>query len=226
MEEISNKTLAVLLVMALAISLVGTLISLDRIGRMGVTGAATSGTGAVNLTVSITAAITLINNTVFWGSGYVNGTTITSNCSLDTSTLVPERGRASTGGLGGGGCVDFSGNIDGIVLENSGNTDLIVYFNSTQNASGFLYNVTDSIIKPKFMWKVANGKPGACKGTLGPTAWVEMNNTNQTPLVTICTQLDWGDTSDRLNISFNITFHRNISAGEHNTSLSISAAAV
>ncbi len=231
MEQISNKTLAILLVMAIVISLTGTVISLNKIGRIRIanpeaTGAATTGTGAVNLTISMTAAITLVNNTVFWGSGYVNGTTITSNCSLDTSTLVPERGRASTGGLGGGGCVDFSGNIDGIVLENSGNTDLIVYFNSSRNATEFLNNATDSEVKPKFMWKIANGEPGACKGILGPTAWVEMNNTNQTPLATICTQLDSGDSSDRLNISFNITFHRNISAGEHNTTLTIAAAAV
>ena len=60
MKEVSNLTLALVVVSAILISVVGTLMSLNKLDQLGgITGMAVSGTGVANLTVSSAAAITL-----------------------------------------------------------------------------------------------------------------------------------------------------------------------
>lgn len=88
-KEISNKSLASLLVIAIAVSVLGTLISLDKIsGLHGITGATTdTKTGGVNVTISSATAVNFSGYAgMNFGTGYVNsGSTKCSLSSLGNS---------------------------------------------------------------------------------------------------------------------------------------------
>jgi hypothetical protein len=75
MNEISNKTLAILLIVAMAVTLFTSLYTLNIIsaGKPLSTGRATTGTGEVNLTIESAKSIVLRGlTTIDFGSGYVN----------------------------------------------------------------------------------------------------------------------------------------------------------
>ena len=73
MKEISNKTLTILLIVAIAVALGGTFTSLSMLSRIKapVTGLATSGTGKVNLSITSATSIVVSGNIDF-GSGYMS----------------------------------------------------------------------------------------------------------------------------------------------------------
>jgi len=78
MDDISNRTLAILLVTAIVVSLSLTLGVLNKL-ETGTVGRATTDTGQVNLTVESTLSIILRGSSVIdFGSGYVNESD--SNC--------------------------------------------------------------------------------------------------------------------------------------------------
>ena len=74
-DEISNKTLVMLLVAAIVVSLGGTLISLNKLSGLGsgVYGFATSQTGTANLTIESEVAIYANDGLINFGLGVVNG---------------------------------------------------------------------------------------------------------------------------------------------------------
>ncbi len=76
MDDISNRTLAILLVTAIVVSLGATVFTLNNLGRYGVpTGRASDDYGKVNLTVESTISIILREGTLIdFGVGYVNST--------------------------------------------------------------------------------------------------------------------------------------------------------
>jgi hypothetical protein len=75
-EEISNRTLAILLIIAIAISLGGTIVSLNRLAQVRVpviTGfASDQGTATVNITSQ--ASLIFAVNSIDFGNGWVNST--------------------------------------------------------------------------------------------------------------------------------------------------------
>ena len=90
-KEISNKTILTLLLAVAAVSLFGTLFSIQKLGS--ITGAQISNdtdeSGTTSITIQGTAKITLRISTVDFGTGQINDTTgatdyctITSNVSL------------------------------------------------------------------------------------------------------------------------------------------------
>jgi len=69
--EINNKSLVILLIAAMVVSLGGTFISLSRLGRIGapyVTGRAESGTGEVKIEIASVLSIVLVDSFVDYGS--------------------------------------------------------------------------------------------------------------------------------------------------------------
>jgi hypothetical protein len=72
MKEISNSTLAMLVVLAITVSVFSTLVSLNRLnvlgGGVGLTGFATTDIGIANVTVSATASINLTDRSVDLGT--------------------------------------------------------------------------------------------------------------------------------------------------------------
>ena len=95
-DEISNKTLAFLLVVAIAISLGGTFVSMNRLNTLmnlpGVTGFATANsTGTANVTITASASIRFAVNNLDFGIGAVNSSAGNTVCSLASGSVAAER---------------------------------------------------------------------------------------------------------------------------------------
>ena len=122
MSEISNKSLATLLVAAIVVSLAGTLISLNKIGSSspvisiseGLAGRATT-TGTASIEITQTIEVNASRNTVNFGTGVVMSQY--SNCTL-TSNQDNATNLCST--------FDAPGTNNGFILENTGNTRINV----------------------------------------------------------------------------------------------------
>ena len=119
-KDISNKTLATLLIVAIAVSVVGTFIATSK--PVYITGMATEGTGTVDVTITGLAAITTTDNIDF-GSGYVYPNNITAR--LESNATSATNG-------------SWSYAWQNITIENIGNQKLNVTFNASSNASSWL----------------------------------------------------------------------------------------
>jgi hypothetical protein len=190
---VSNKNLALLLVITIVISLGGTLISLNKINQYEITGLAT---GMVNVSISSAAACNIDTNVSF-GSGSPTSTLILSTWN-DTGGTV----------MGFNNCSDStpSACFKGMQINNTGNTYIMVNFSSNVNASGLL---GDSSNFSSFLYNISNGThkgnqaPG-CNGgsaTLG-TGWTYINSSNTS---IVCSNLSYINGGDIVSIGFNIT---------------------
>lgn len=115
MQQISNKTLTFLLLVAIVVSIAGTIISINRINQLIlqapiITGMATpTGTGQVNVTIASTTSITATDPAIQFGScspPITYGCNVSSNYTTDATF----------------GCTCAGGsNPDNITIKNDGN---------------------------------------------------------------------------------------------------------
>jgi len=169
--DISNKTLAVLLVAVMFVSLGGTLISLERMGKAGIaiTGRATdTDTGVAQLELTSVTELTNHVPAINWGSGYVDSAY--TNCTMD-----------SEGNLGSG-CVSFTSQSNGFLLENTGNTNLSVNYTSDKDATTFIGG-TNSKFQLKVNENSVEGQSGenstqdtvaSCGGAWTPATYTDI----------------------------------------------------
>ena len=68
MKEMSNSTLALMVVAAILVSIIGSFISLTKLSEIGATGYASSGTGLANLSVPSTVDITVVDQLIELGT--------------------------------------------------------------------------------------------------------------------------------------------------------------
>jgi len=202
-NEISNKTLAVLLVGAIFVSLFGTFISLSKLDRIsapaglgGITGLATG-----NVTLDVTGLSSFTVTDVNFGSLQPNITaqvitTNTSNTNIGGSPNNCSDHNAAT-----------ANNCAGILITNDGNDVLNLSFVTTSNASNFIGGTN-----PSFQFMVRNhnhttGESG-CSGTVDNTVWTEIvADTNYD----ICntsgagTGFNYSAFNDKMVLEFNLT---------------------
>ncbi len=128
MGEVSNKTLATLLIAAIVVSLVGTLISLNKVNNlMSITGMATSDkdSGEVNVTINASAGI-LVRTNIDFGTGQIPE---------DQINLSTESNNADTGGFWN--CLT-NPLCMGMEIENVGNVPVTLDVSFEENAVTFL----------------------------------------------------------------------------------------
>jgi len=211
--KVSNKTLSLLLIIILAITILGTFSSLNRIaGFEALTGAwgnATVTYGSVNLTISQSLSINFTNDHVNFGSGYV--ATNATACYLETSTINY-------------GCMDFtSGDIvRPLLLENQGNANVKLNF-SNVNYSTSLIGGTN----PGYAWMWNDPENDASQVTCIRTAvenktnstidediWLNISAAGELYNVSsmLCNPFNATDTNDVINISFKILVPSNAPA--------------
>lgn len=148
MVHISNKTIAVLLVIALAITISGTFVSVNKlVGLRGydfLTGAAVNTTtGSSSITVRSITQITNRVSTIAFGTGYVNDTC--NYCYIDSGNgTAPGNGSC---------CVSFNNVTGGFFIENTGNFNVTLNFTCTGscNSSSFVNGT-----KPWFQFRMTN----------------------------------------------------------------------
>ncbi len=188
-DEISNKTLAILLVAAIAISLGGTFFSLNRLALLtrapGTTGYITNPTGTAKVNVTATGSLRFSLPSLDFGIGYVNTTNSNQYCSMASGN----DGAGYKDGVHK--CVDFNAanTFNSLEIENDGNRNLTLTLNSNKAASTFIGGSS-----PGFMFYTTNNDTSACPDP-EPDVWSDVNTTE----MNICqgTGLDFLDTSDQ-----------------------------
>ena len=158
MKQLSNKYIVGLLAIALMISVIGTIINVNRLGGLQggspLTGAAID-TGSGTSTITIAASTSLDNQVlnIAFGSGFVNGSC--TECVMDS-----DGNQNQTGGC----CRDFVTVSSGFLLENTGNVNLSVNFSCTGscNASNFIGGTN-----PRFLIRVSSNSVEGQSGEAG-----------------------------------------------------------
>ena len=198
MEE--HKVLTGMLLVALVVSVVGTVVTVDRLGSLNsisggaLTGAA-SGTGELNITTDVT--ITLIDSSIDFGSGQVDS-------SASHAVLDSELGAVTAGSWANG--TDF------IVIRNDGNYGANITVQSNrqagnhssisficQNDVGGCGGPGYPVAATQFKFESFNGEAGSCVG-LAPATDFESAETNYD----FCNCLKPGDNNDEAKLSLTI----------------------
>lgn len=183
--DLSNKFLAWLLVIAILITLIGTIYSVNRINRLSsITGYGIQ--GYVNVSITQWVMLNITQPDCNFGSGYVTPP-------YAYAILHP--------GASGGGCGEpdtknnwtntTAYNPDCMVVRNDGNVKIKVDVSSGKNATIFIGG-TDPEYK---VWSL-NKEDGACESGAVSFPGIEMNASNKT----ICSSLKPGDANDELYV--------------------------
>ena len=159
--EISNKTLAILLVIAIVLAVGGALLSL---GRTGITGLG-SGTGYVNVTVSQDTSISVSHPDIDFGSGNIEGTNETAQLISNGTTINWSSAQATP---------------HSITINNGGNVNITVTVSAERNSTSFFLNQTGT---KEYKYKTENNESGSAQSLV--TTLTDLNTTTQT----ICTHL-------------------------------------
>ncbi len=153
MNEISNKTLAILLIGAIVISLGGTLISLNRLTRVrmpGITGFATD-EATIALQIIQLIEVQWKIDSINWGTGKV----ITNRSGCTLKSFPTSIGPNCTG-------TGFEAQEDGLILENTGNVDVNLTIKTGDSANQFIGGAN-----PVYKWKGNNSEAGSCVASAG-----------------------------------------------------------
>lgn len=199
MDEISNKTLATLLVVAIVISLAGTFFAMRGVSQVtNIISGAQTATGTAKVNITETNNIILRNETVSFGSGFRNASyATTTECNLSTldDATVPT-------------CWinDSTYNPTPFMLENAGN----IYVNISINSSTPTQFINGTIIggTARYGYKVNYTRfPSSRDGcTAGATAWRRSNFTDfSNTQVMICSNLSYVDSEDRFGVEVNVS---------------------
>ena len=145
MQEISNKTMVLLLALALFITVASTVFTLQRFNSFDqtfsvITGAPSFSFGDTNITISSVTSLSLQtggNGTaISFGTGFVNGSC--NACILDSNGISSNMfGNGSNTSQSNQAvcCVSFTVPTSGFLLENTGNTNLSVGYTCTGNCT-------------------------------------------------------------------------------------------
>jgi hypothetical protein len=204
MEDISNKTILMLVMTALVVSLAGTMISLNKLSNMGgtytvlnkVTGAVTT-EGNATITTSGTVSITLTSAVIAIPAGYVNASCPDkfaiiptysggqATCWLNTSNVEP-----STDDLTSQHVIQN----DGTVLVN------VTATTSTTDAEEFLCESTNGCFSSSahVTLSTTQNEAGSCDTTQTNVTLLTFSS-NVT--AKICDAFDYVDGSDEINVS-------------------------
>ena len=125
-----TKTLALLLVAAIVVSLGGTMVSLDRLGQLAMTGRATT-VGTATVTITATSIVDVTDTTVAFGSDSLAESNDVCFTWSNTSTTTPADCADGGGAWGSAG-------TDVFTFENTGSSTIDVDVTSSDNAADFL----------------------------------------------------------------------------------------
>lgn len=180
MGEVSNKSLAALLVVAIVVSLGGTFISLSRLSGIGriplITGFAGTDTGIVNITITEDLTIDTPENLIEFGSGLVDINTpdgyaeVYSNGTKDAdwinaSTFLPDPTYSGT-------------NEDYIIIENLGNVNVNLTVLTSKNSTEYLCDVgkkCEGLREAKYEYWSEDNTSGSCE-----SGYLEGNSSSRT----------------------------------------------
>ena len=209
--------------------------AVDLKGISGVTGFATINETYGNVTVEVLRTISLrfTDGSVNFGTGYVNRSGDSLNCSMDTVSGSPNRG-----------CIDFGDETSGFVIENDGNTNATIHMNTNTSGIDFIGHGSAA-----FTWNVTLNEAGSCyntssatnsEATVYPNTSVEACGAGDDDAVeacggifenvsvfskVMCPRLMFNGSSNSLRIDVNITIPFDAPEGEKGAYINVTATA-
>jgi len=186
----SNKSLALLLVAAIIISLGATIIGLNRLNQLEATGMAT---GIVELQVNSTADCRVDTNITF-GSSAQPTAQITISSEKNNAGIPSDFDDCTT-----------NTTCQGLQINNTGNVHLKINFTSNRNASTLL---SQTVANSWFQYRVYNGTydtPRVEEGCKNITAGIDWTDIAYNTATFICQNLTYQDSNDMMTMEFNIT---------------------
>ncbi len=237
-DDISNKSLATLLIVAIVVSIGGTWLVIDRApGILQITGAPSTDTGTATVTIESTASVRFAVNTINFGTGKVNTSVGNTECILD-----------SNGTNDSNKCINFTAQFGNLSLENDGSVNVTVQLASDVAAAAF---IGGSGVPPQFKYAVVQNETMSCRNgtggggnvislpitsncttingvggncTIFPDFWANVNTTS--PGTTICQRLLYNNTDDSIGIEVNITIPFDAPAGTKTATFTATATTI
>lgn len=211
-EEISNRGLAVLLILAIVISIGGTLISLNVIGT-GITGYAISQSGTAMLNIEGLVQITLTDGSINFGTCDLSSSLVLTYDSNSTQNQSLEDPTSQ--------CTFPDGVPDVFTLENSGNENVNLTINSDTSAADFINAPGSSLKTFAFagMERITTGENGCVEG-------LRTSFTNFTEASTeylLCNNFTTAADSDEIDIAFRVTLPPDAASGQRTAIITITA---
>jgi len=207
---VSNKALAIFIIIAVVVSLGGTLLSLNKInevqqlGRFPLPVRQITGLAAGNVSLTITTNMSCdVDSNISFGAAGKPGSTIY----LDTDTDETPSGFND--------CSDAAGTkaCKGLEINNTGNVNINVSFKSDKAGSTLLAGQTGAGAED-FRYLLRNGTYDAGQlGCKNETATVLSWGNVPTSNVEICKNLTFLDSADMMTLEFNLTIEPDIPAG-------------
>jgi len=217
MEDISNKTLAILLVFAMTISLGGTFISLNRLRisgtqAPGITGFGT-GTGTANLSITQDSTISVISNIIDFGTGIINVSAGCTNATIASSHNATNRtadydicwvSNATTPDM-----VLFRD--EDIVIRNDGNVNVTLTMDSIKNdAATFIGGAT---VTPLYQYRTFGNETSACD-TPQNASWYDVNTS---ATMAVCDKLKSDNSQDEVRVAIKIRIPKDATGYKEDT---------
>ncbi|MFH2020470.1 MAG: hypothetical protein ABIJ34_03590 [archaeon] len=224
--DISNKTLAFIVFFTILLSVFSTITTLNRISKAqslsSLSGKALSDQASVQLTIASEVGIILLNDTIDFGSGYVNDTCPIANGQVLNATLIAG---ATYNDSRDKDCWTASETPTSLHIENIGNLDLLLKVLGPTNDSFFsIGGVPYSKGKPHaLLFKARNYETDACDGGTGSiqSTWTDFGGTNKT----ICLNFTSSSTRDEMAIDIQVVIPVDLDPGTYtNSSITFMAA--
>ena len=203
MEEVSNRTIAGLLIVAMVISLTGTFFSLSKLDMMdrtgGLAGFATNPNATAQLEIDDLLSISFIVDSVNWGSGRVNSSVdvfcnlTTTNMSIATHSAACNIGQWDTNPV-----------PPPLVLKNDGNRRASVTFVANDTPAGWLGDSSG-----RLYFEVYNNLTGSCIGTRAG-----VDTVLSTSPLNLCDNFDFATGADQLNIPIKVSVPENVTGAK------------
>ena len=155
MVDISNKTLAMIMVAAIVVSLGGLFVSLDRLNKLqlggidGITGFYIAN-ATVNVSIQSSATITVVDSLINFGAC----TTPPGGTIINVSSNTTSAGEGGNCTIAGGGGTTFP---DWIELRNDGNNNLNISVTFNATAAEFLGSSVTSMQRYRYITRNTSG---------------------------------------------------------------------
>jgi len=201
MSDVSNKTLAILVGIAIVISLLGAL-SVGKGGVSYITGKGITGPVSFNATAEVSVKVV---GSIDFGNGRVNATAANATLDSDASTVV------------GGSWTPIKQYLK---VENDGTVNISVNLSAdaNNNAAGLIGGTS-----PLFQMKGVATEGSSCV-TL-QTTYTNVPNSTEAPLA-ICNRLQYVNSADEFNVSAKVAMPSDAAIGTRNATITFSASAV
>ncbi|RMG77380.1 MAG: hypothetical protein D6707_11155 [Bacteroidetes bacterium] len=200
-----DRTLMVIAVIAVIVSVVGLGVSLSKAN---VTGRVTD-TGTANFTVEEKVAINFTTDIIDWGNGSV--TEGKSAAYLDTQTGTVTNG-------------NWTAVSNGLVLENIGNKNVTLDMKVGQTAAQFIGGTS-----PSYQWSFndnINGENGGCTFNTTNVPSEDTMQATSTSNIRVCNVFQYADANDVLEINFNLTVPSDSITGARGDIITATATAI